>query len=265
MRFTIEFFKGDRLVETTATHVPTTRFLGLDFVNASYCEITEELDRLSRSSKFALVVTPNVDHVVTLHSDPQNDNVMRFRSATADAALLLCDSRVLQSLALFRGVVLKVATGSDLTAYLFQHGCLDGRNVALIGGDVAMLDELTQRFPAIRLAQHVPPMGVLDNEAAIQDIEKFVTSNSFDFIFFAISAPRAEIIAHRCLHGGQAVGVALCVGASIEFLLGRKMRAPQWIQSIRMEWAFRLLSEPRRLWRRYLITGPKILMIVARK
>jgi len=192
-------------VETMAAHLPTTSFLGLDFINASYSEIAAELDRLSRSGRFAYVATPNVDHVVMMHTDPQSDTVTRFRSAADHAALLLCDSRVLQTLAWFCGIDLRVATGSDLTAYLFEHGHLDGRNVALIGGDAAMLNELILRFPAIRLAQHIPPMGVLDNEAAIQDIEKFVTSNSFDYIFFAIGAPRSEIIAHRCSHiaGGR--------------------------------------------------------------
>ncbi len=247
---------------TTATLLPTTNFLGLDFVNASYPEIAEELDRLSRTGRFALVATPNVDHVVMLNTKPQDDIVKRFRSATADAALLACDSRVLQALASVRGVELAIATGSDLTAYLFQHGYLDGRNVALIGGDAAMSGELARRFPAIRLEQHIPPMGILQNGAAIQDIEKFVVRGSFDYIFFAIGAPRSEIIAHRCLHSAGATGVALCIGASIEFLLGRKARAPRWIQSLRMEWAFRLLSEPRRLWRRYLVSGPKILRIV---
>jgi N-acetylglucosaminyldiphosphoundecaprenol N-acetyl-beta-D-mannosaminyltransferase len=59
-------------------------------------------------------------------------------------------------------------------------------------------------------------------------------------------------------------GVALCIGASIEFLLGRKTRAPRWMQMAGMEWIFRLLSEPRRLWRRYLFNGPRILSIVTR-
>lgn len=247
---------------TTAAHLPTTSFLGLDFVTASYAEIASELDRLSRSGRLSLVATPNVDHVVILDSVPQDDIAKRFHNAIAAAAVLSCDSRVLQTLALIRGVKLKVATGSDLTAYLFQKGHLDGRDVALIGGDEAMLDELNQQFPAVRLSQHIPPMGVLDNESAIQAIEAFIGGHAFDYIFFAIGAPRSEIIAHRCSQNAGTVGVALCIGASIEFLVGRKARAPRWVQSLRMEWAFRLLSEPRRLWRRYLVTGPKILRIV---
>lgn len=246
----------------TATHLPTTSFLGLDFVKANYAEIASELDRLSRSGRLSIVATPNVDHMVMLNSEPRDDVVRQLDHALAAAAMLTCDSRVLQTLAQFRGVALTVATGSDLTAYLFQNGQLDGRNVALIGGDGEMLAELNRRFPAIRLSQHIPPMGVLDNEAAIEAIEAFISGQAFEYIFFAIGAPRSEIIAHRCSQIAGTVGVALCIGASIEFLLGRKARAPQWVQFLRMEWLFRLLSEPRRLWRRYLVTGPRILWIV---
>lgn len=242
--------------------LPTTGFLGLDFVNADYAGVASELDRLSRAGRFAFVATPNVDHVVMLNTNPLDAHTRAYREAVAGADILVCDSRVLQSLASLRGVRLAVVTGSDLTAHLFDAGHLDGRKVGLIGGDAAMVPELQQRFPDIRLFQHLPPMGVLENEAAIRDIEDFIVAGSFDYIFFAIGAPRSEIIAHRCARLAGARGVALCIGASIEFLLGRKPRAPRWVQNLRMEWAFRLLSEPRRLWRRYLVTGPRILLIV---
>lgn len=255
---------GGQLVTRMVANLPTIRFLDLDFVDADYNQIAAELDRLSRSGEFALVATPNVDHIVMLHQSKPDAITEQFRSATTAAAMLTCDSRVLQSLAWFRGVKLPVVTGSDLTAYLFQQGCFDNRRVALIGGDAAMVEELHQRYPAISLAQHVPPMGVLGSEAAIQDIENFVLAQPFDYILFAIGAPRSEIIAHRCAHLPGAVGVALCIGASIEFLLGRKARAPRWVQSMRLEWAFRLLSEPRRLWRRYLVAGPRVFLIVQR-
>ena len=247
-----------------ATDLHTIRFLDFDFVDADYAQIAAELDRLSRFETFSLVTTPNVDHIVMLHQSNLDATSEQFRSATAAAAMLTCDSRVLQALARFRGVKLPVVTGSDLTAYLFEQGCFDNRRVALIGGDAGMVEELRQRYPAISLAQHVPPMGVLGSEAAIRDIENFILEQPFDYILFAIGAPQSEIIAHRCTRLPGAVGVALCIGASIEFLLGRKARAPRWVQSLRMEWAFRLLSEPRRLWRRYLVTGPRVLLIVQR-
>jgi exopolysaccharide biosynthesis WecB/TagA/CpsF family protein len=57
------------------------------------------------------------------------------------------------------------------------------------------------------------------------------------------------------------VGIGLCVGASMDFLSGSRKRAPQWMQQARLEWLFRLLDEPQKLWRRYLVEGPKIFRI----
>ncbi len=248
-------------MKAMADRLPTTNFLGVEFVNGSYQQIVAELDRLSRANSFSFVTTPNVDHVVMMNGALDADIRQQFCRAQAAATLRTCDSRVLQTLALFRGVRLQVITGSDLTALLFEKGYFDGRKVALIGGDEAMLGELNARFPAVHVMQHIPPMGVLANEPAIAAIEEFVKSNTFNYILFAIGAPRSEIIAHRCANLGGTVGVALCIGASVEFLLGRKARAPRWLQFLRLEWAFRLLSEPRRLWRRYLVKGPRVILI----
>lgn len=240
----------------------TTRFLDIEFANMTNASVATELDRLSRLDEFSFVVTPNVDHIVML-DDGTDKRAIPFREAYATADLQLCDSRVLQALAKLRGVELSVVTGSDLTHYLFENGHLDGRKVALIGGDRQMMDELGQRFPSIELAQHIPPMGVLSNESAIAKIENFIADTRADFVFFAIGAPQSEIIAHRCKSSTRCRGVALCIGASIEFILGRKARAPRWMQNLRLEWAFRLMREPGRLWRRYLVVGPRVFRIVS--
>jgi N-acetylglucosaminyldiphosphoundecaprenol N-acetyl-beta-D-mannosaminyltransferase len=245
------------------TDLRTTNFLGFDLVNATYAQVAAELDRLSRDDRLSLVVTPNVDHFVMLRGKESSSEItQRFDRAYQSATLRLCDSRVLQGLAWLRGVQLNVITGSDLTEMLFRGGWLDGRKVALVGGDESMLADLRARFPEVDLSQHIPPMGVLDNEPAIARIEEFLKGGDWHYILFAIGAPRSEIIAHRLMAAEGVRGVAFCIGASIEFLLGRKARAPKWMQAARLEWAFRLATEPRRLWRRYLLSGPKIIAIV---
>jgi N-acetylglucosaminyldiphosphoundecaprenol N-acetyl-beta-D-mannosaminyltransferase len=79
-----------------------------------------------------------------------------------------------------------------------------------------------------------------------------------------VGSPCSEIIASRCAQRGGGRGVALCIGASIEFILGDQIRAPLWMQKAGLEWAFRLITNPVRLWRRYLVEGPKIFLIVAK-
>ncbi len=246
------------------TDMSLTDFLGVAFANVTYEEAAAELDRLSRSDSFSFVVTPNVDHVVMLHEGDDEGVRQKFKAAYEAAALRLCDSRILQALAKLRGTELKVVTGSDLTALLFTGGHFNGKKVAIIGGDKAMLPELRARFPEVNFVQHIPPMGVLRNPRASNEIEVFVASASCDYALFAFGAPQSEIIANLCFKNGQARGVGICVGASIEFVLGRKLRAPAWMQRARLEWAFRLLAEPRRLWRRYLFLGPRIFLILRR-
>lgn len=251
-------------VVRTIGALPRTHFLGLDFVDASYPELAAELDRLTRSDSLSLVLTAKVDHIVVLNRNSEDEIASRFRRAYSSAPIVTCDSRVLQALAWFRGVSLGVLTGADLTAFLFEEGWMDDRKVAVIGGDGSMLADLAARYPAVVLAQHIPPMGVLNDPLAVALIEDFIERGRFDYVLFAIGTPRSEIIAYQCVLKMRNGGVVMSIGASIEFLLGRKPRAPQFLRFLRMEWAFRLLTEPRRLWRRYLVSGPRIFLIVGR-
>lgn len=247
--------------ELLATERP--HFLGIDFEAATYTEICDRLDRLSKCDSFSFVVTPNVDHVLMLQPKAPTAATRPFQQAYAAASMRLCDSRILQRLARLHSVTLEVVTGSDLTAYLFQQGYLDGRKVAIIGGDANMIPELGERFPAVNIVQHQPPMGVLKNPLAMKAITSFIERERAHYVLLAIGAPQSEIVAHQCQLVGRAAGVGLCIGASIEFLLDRKGRAPLWMQNLGLEWAYRLSSEPRRLWRRYLVTGPRIFLLAA--
>ena len=240
------------------------RFLDIDFDGGAYEQVIHELDRLAQQDSFSFVVTPNVDHMLMLHPKAPTPATQLFGQAYAAAALRLCDSRILQRLARLHGVKLDVVTGSDLTAYLFQKGHLDGRTVAIVGGDAAMVPELHERYPDVRIVQHQPPMGVLQNPRAIDEIIAFIEQERAHYVLLAIGAPQSEIVAHKCLLAGKSAGVGLCIGASIEFLLDRKKRAPHWMQRFSLEWAHRLLSEPGRLWKRYLVIGPRIFVLAAR-
>jgi N-acetylglucosaminyldiphosphoundecaprenol N-acetyl-beta-D-mannosaminyltransferase len=72
------------------------------------------------------------------------------------------------------------------------------------------------------------------------------------------------MVAKACLDRGDCVGFGLCVGASLDFIGGRVNRAPLWMRTARLEWLHRLASEPKRLWKRYLLEGPKIFWLWAK-
>ena len=236
----------------------TAEFLGLRFDCLDQGATIKVLRLQSEQNRFAYLVTPNVDHVVAL-SRVKSDYAVRWAYDHAD--LLLCDSRILQMLARWSGVSLPLVTGSDLTARLLREVDGKGVSIAIVGGDTAILSDLRRLYPAITWQQHVPPMGVRQKPEALQAIAAFVEQAKADYVFFAIGAPQSELVCAEIARRGKAQGFALCIGASLEFVTGAKKRAPKMLQLLHLEWFFRLLSEPRRLWHRYLVEGPKIISI----
>jgi exopolysaccharide biosynthesis WecB/TagA/CpsF family protein len=237
--------------------------VGVDFSTLEEREVIDDV-RARRQGPFSYFVTPNVDHIVTLHGQGAVKLADEFRLAYQDAALCLCDSRIVQRIAAIRGVRLPLVTGSDLTVRLFREVLTADDRIAVIGGQESSLVLLRALYPDLSIVQHLPPMGAIGNPQAIQDIVRFIQDKRPTVTLFAIGAPQSEIIARQVSRAAGTTGIALCVGASIEFLTGEKKRAPRWMQSMGLEWAFRLLSEPRRLWKRYLYYGPRIFLIAWR-
>jgi N-acetylglucosaminyldiphosphoundecaprenol N-acetyl-beta-D-mannosaminyltransferase len=233
-----------------------TDFVGLWFDNYTEKQAIENIRLNMKKPGFSYVVTPNVDHIVRFSRSTDPTLAEAYR--TAD--MTLCDSRILNFLARRSGLNLRAVPGSDLTREMLETGSA-GWRVAIVGGDPAIHSNLQSLYPNFEWTFFEPPMGLRHNPAARLAIAEFVENASADIIFFAVGAPQSEIICHEIAARGRARGVALCIGASLEFLTGAKQRAPLWMQQMSLEWLYRLGSEPRRLWRRYLIEGPPILLI----
>lgn len=232
-------------------------FLGLDFTPlAQEAALNAVAAKAGAHGAFAYVVTPNVAHVVGLDRDMAG----RARNY-ADAWLTLNDSRVLEALAKLSRVKLPVATGADLTEALLTKVIHRDEKVCIVGGDAELVAAIAARYKLNNVAWRQPPMGLARNAEAIEQTAEFIAKTRARYTFICVGAPQQEMIARAVLRRGDAVGVGLCVGAALEFLSGRVRRAPKWMQRIRMEWAWRLASEPKRLWRRYLLEAPRIFPI----
>jgi len=200
-----------------------TAFLGIDF-DPLDMEATERwLAERPADAPFAFIVTPNVDHVVKLDRAPRDAEIWQAYDA---ASLRLCDSRIVAKLARMRGRALAVVPGSDLTAHLVTRIAAAGDRLCLIGGDEAMLADLRALRPDLDIVQHVPPMGMLRKPDAMAAAAAFVRDAKARFTLLAVAMPQQEILALRVAEAGGAVGVGLCIGASLDFLTGRKWPSP---------------------------------------
>jgi len=247
--------------ESTASP-PVVPYLGVDFDARETAAILDLLTKRPATAPFSYVVTPNVDHVIRLHGHRRDD---RLAAAYRQAALRLCDSRVLARIGRLNGVRLPVTPGSDLTAHILTEVVRPGDRIAVVGGDEEVRNALASRLPGVEIVQHMPPMGMRTNPVAMADAARFVAEAKARFAFLAVGSPQQEYLAATIAERGDATGVGLCIGASIDFLTGRARRAPRWMQRAGLEWAHRLMSEPGRLWRRYLVDGPRIFLIAWRQ
>ena len=235
-------------------------FLGVSFDLLPMDEVLDKLSRVRSGSPFSYVVTPNVDHVVRLEMSSEKETLSPLYNG---AELSLCDSRILRHLARLHGLDLPLVAGSDLTVRLFDDVIGAGDRIAVIGGDVELLEQLRSRFPQLEIVHHSPPMGLRHNKAAKAEAARFVAQAQARFIFLAVGSPQQEMIAAEAKAQG-ATGVALCIGASLDFITGRERRAPRLLQRLSLEWAYRLFADPRRMWRRYLVEGPRVFVMAAK-
>jgi exopolysaccharide biosynthesis WecB/TagA/CpsF family protein len=107
-------------------------------------------------------------------------------------------------------------------------------------------------------------MGLRRNLEARRSAAEFIETSEARFTFVVVGMPQQEMIAWQARQLPGAKGMTLCVGAALEFLTGEQTRAPRFLQQMHLEWAHRLATNPRRLWRRYLVEGLKIFPIFVR-
>lgn len=204
--------------------------------------------------RFGYAVTPNADHLIRLHDDAA------FRAHYAQAAYVLLDSRFVSHwLRVSRALHVPVCTGSDLTARLFGQVIAPDDRVVLIGASAAQAQTLRTRHGLRHLEHFDPPMGFIRDPQAVQACLEFIENHSpFRFCLLAVGSPQQEAIAALLHSRGRARGLALCIGASVNFLTGEERRAPVWMQRGGLEWMFRLAQAPRRMAGRYLVRGPRV-------
>lgn len=225
-----------------------TRFMTLDFADGDRPALLGRVAAMARGP-YAYVVTPNVDHVIKLMDGRVEADVYR------SADLKLCDSRILAHLARLRGKALAVYPGSDLTADLLASD--HDLTIGVFGPDRAAFDDLVARYPRRRFTFVDAPMLTPGTPAWIAAVDEAARAD-WDVLLACVSFPKQERFAHALRAAGRKTGVTLCVGASVDFLTGRQQRAPRLYQQLSLEWLHRLMSQPRRMFRRYVLEGPAI-------
>lgn len=246
------------------TRIRTEQVFGLDMVaEATLDEIVEVMVDRPGPMGPSVVVTPNVDHIVRYSRDPQTAAVARGASLVLpDGAPIVWASRAL------RRPVRRRLTGSDLFPILWRRLAAEDRPVVVVVPNSHVAAGLLGQHP--RAVPLVAPESAGDPDHLDQlceQVARSVETAGATHVLVAIGFPTTHrIAAELATRRLSACDVwVVLVGAGPEFHLGLKRRAPHWMQRIGLEWVHRLASEPRRLWRRYLLSGPQFAAIVWRE
>lgn len=242
------------------TMTSTIDYLGLRLVDADLAGVRAALSEELSAGSYGYVVTPNVDHVVSYHRDGNPELVAAYDGARFQ----ICDSRVLAMLARLSNRRLTPCPGSDLTESLLREPLANGRRIAVIGPGLADFEVLRQGFPNASLSHIESAARLVVGSAEWDETVSRARDAEWDVLLICLSFPKQEFFALELARKGRRSGLALCVGASVDFLTGRQTRAPSIMRRTGLEWLHRLASDPKRMVDRYLVRGPAIFSIVAR-
>ena len=231
-------------------------FIDVGFDALSATEVVDRILDADAEEPFRYVVTPNVDHMIRIQASQEIAGLYRR------AWLCINDSRVLQLLARVFRVSLPATPGADLVVDLLRDARLPlDAPLMVVGGHAGLADEMKALLGRRTIVQHRPPMGLLHDPEAFDAVLDAVEASGARLVFLAVGSPQQEYLAAALVARGRARGIGLCIGASLEFLVGTRRRAPHWMRALYIEWVFRLCAEPRRLAARYLVGAPRILGI----
>lgn len=259
---------GDKPIEhKDIQSISTTKLFGIEIHRLNLSEATDLvlqwLEKQTRPCR--MIVTPNVNHVALL------DKNRSFREAYGEASLILADGRYigLFSRWLGRGS-LPMVNGSDLVPEIFKHCARrDSTEIFLLGAGPGVASEAARKIERKYQAVHVtgtysPPLGFENTPVECARITEMINSLKPDVLVVGISPPRQEIWLAQNI-ATLDVSVAICAGATIDFLAMQKRRAPRWIQRARLEWFYRLLTDPTRLLPRYVGDALSLIPILWRE
>lgn len=238
--------------------------LGVPFDVVDFTEALDLLVTLAQGERSAYAVTANVDHVVRFHRCPDVRPLYECADLVVpDGMPLIWASRLLGS------PLPERVAGSDILPGLCGRAAEHGLSVFLLGGDPGTADQAAE----ILRAEHVglsiagtfcPEMGFDTDPGQSARVVEIVRRAEPDILFVGLGSPKQErwIVANRAACGAK---LSVGVGITFSFVCGQVKRAPRWMQNSGLEWAHRLLQEPKRLWKRYLVEDAFFFLLVLRE
>ena len=229
--------------------------------NLTMSETIDEIEQMIESGKRSYVVAINVDVVMKIENDSY------LKKVVDGADMVLVDGMPLVWISKMQGKTLKAKiSGSDLVPLLFEEAAKKNYTVFIIGGKdgiaVQAKRRLERSMPGIRIVgTYAPPLGFEKDDDELNKINEMISNVKPDLLIACFGCPKQEKWIYENINKYNAK-VSICAGATVDFLAGNVKRAPHWMSEHGLEWFYRFLQEPKRMFKRYFIDDIKILRLI---
>lgn len=234
-------------MEQDLSLVTKVKILNVEIDNVVKTEVLKNLHS-------GIIFTPNVDHLMKLQNDPE------FFQAYNKADYKLCDSQILMYASQFLGQPIKEKiSGSDFfPAFYNFHSQNEQIKIFLLGAAPGVAKKAQENINAkvrrnIIIGSYSPPFGFEKDKAECKKIVDIINNSGATVLAVGLGAPKQEKWICKYREQLPNIKIFLAIGATIDFEAGNLPRAPQYLSKLGFEWLYRIASEPKRLWKRYLI------------
>ena len=227
----------------------------------NYTLFNQPLNAINQSK--ALINTINAHSFNTAQVD------VDFENALQHSYVLLPDGiSVVWAMRILTGEKLQKIAGADLFFYEMDRLNTSGGKCFFLGSSEDTLKLIRERsakeYPNVQVFTYSPPYKEAFTTEESNDMIETVNAVKPDVLFVGMTAPKQEKWAYQNF-GQLLAGHICCIGAVFDFYAGKINRAPHWMISIGLEWSYRLIKEPRRMWRRYLLGNAKFIGYVLKE
>ena len=229
--------------------------------NVTMPETIAAIEQMIEADKKSYVVAINVDVVMKIEEDSY------LKKVVDNADMVLVDGKPLVWISKLHGKPLKAKiSGSDLVPLLCEVAAEKGYKIFIIGGKKGIAEQakekLERKLPKIEIVgTYAPPFGFEKNETELDKINQMISAVHPDLLITCFGCPKQEKWIYENI-GKYDAKVSVCAGATVDFLAGNVKRAPRWMSEHGLEWFYRFLQEPKRMFKRYYIDDVKIIKLI---
>ncbi|MCR5250358.1 MAG: VanZ family protein [Lachnospiraceae bacterium] len=240
-------------------------FLNLQLDDVSFAEAVDRIMAFAAEDqeRCRILVTPNADHVMLQETDKEFVKVYR------EADLITTDGTPLMWIGdSFNCPIREKVTGSDLLPAVCKRAAEEGRSIFFFAASKELIakakEKLPKEYPGLNIVGgYSPPMHFEDKPSEVEKALVRINKAKPDILVVGVGSPKSEKFLYRLRERLQC-RVALPIGAAIAFAVGEQQRAPEWMRKKGLEWFYRFLQEPGRMFRRYFVQDMKIFLLALR-